>query len=558
MQFAISYEDAISRIRKNDKSWQELNVTGFANHVIPSDADCGPLEVRDKLAVNGGFFVEDDILDIASSTVHPLIDYSGRSSKSFQSTVHETWSRMSGSSVWLEQHSVYMTITRVFFYDGGVKAWPRISFLRAQIHDKDWKALDNYTMQWQGETFMFPRIFDVPTPYEVGGGFYGPEDPRIVIERGVDDAEPIIIFNMVVDKKSSRRGMFLIRPFSNVTVEMEITGQEARNSEKNWSPFFMPATGPTRGKRYPSKYVYFVYEYHPLNILKCHAMAGKCEYFFQQTINGPYADKHKHKDTHGVMRGGTNLEMLPYQRRAGLTTFVGIPRTHTEFHCTVARKVNGYRPEIMLMTTNGTAFWFDYFSEALDFGSVMLKDPPRNEICDANRILISNSIARIEPRKDLMTVSFSVNDETVQVARIKGVQALADRLPQFQPGVFKAGDAQWAVNVTTDVVICSIQTATDYTESSAKAFYHMTKAEEDAWREEQKKKKEKELEEEKAMKEKTFPKEKEMEKEKEAIPKVGPEDGKADIKPDTKPEETASKPMDVDEEENEDEDELMD
>lgn len=531
--------------------------------MVPPDADCDPLQVRDSITVNGGFFVEDDILDIASSTVHPLIDYSGRSSKSFQSTVRETWSRMSGSSVWLEQHSVYMTITRVFFYDGGVRSWPRISFLRAQIHDKDWKALDNYTMQWQGETFTFPRIFDVPTPYEIGGGFYGPEDPRIVVEQGAADAEPIIIFNMVVDQKSSRRGMYLMRPFSNVTAELQIVGEKPRGSEKNWSPFFMPPAESSRGARYPSKHVYFIYEYHPLHILKCHAMAGRCESFFRQTINGGYADKHKHNDTHGVMRGGTNLEMLPHQRRAGLTTFVGMPRTHTDFSCTLARGEAGYRPEIMLMTTNGTAFWFDYFSEALDFGNIIFRIPPRDEVCDANRILISNSIARIEPRKDVMTVSFSVNDETVQVARIKGIQGLADRLPQFQPGAFQAGDGQWAVNVTTDVVICSIQTATDYMESSAKAFYHMTKAEEDKWRADEKKKKEKEKE----KKEKELAKEKEKElatekdkelaKEKESALKPPPGGKETDVKDEFQAEDTSPKPS-MDADEDEDEDLLMD
>jgi beta-1,2-mannosyltransferase len=120
---------------------------------------------------------------------------------------------MASSSVWMEQFQVYLTVTRVLFYDKGVRHWPVISFLRGQIHSSDWKEMHNYTIEWQGEKISFPRIFDIPTAYGEGGGFYGPEDPRVIIEQGKFDGiitpEPVIIFNMLVDTESKRRAMYV-------------------------------------------------------------------------------------------------------------------------------------------------------------------------------------------------------------------------------------------------------------------------------------------------------------------------------------------------------------
>lgn len=44
------------------------------------------------------------------------------------------------------------------------------------------KVLDHHTITLKNEIFTFALIFDIPAEFEVGGGFSGPEDPRIIIE----------------------------------------------------------------------------------------------------------------------------------------------------------------------------------------------------------------------------------------------------------------------------------------------------------------------------------------------------------------------------------------
>ncbi|KAK4986579.1 Beta-mannosyltransferase 1 [Elasticomyces elasticus] len=109
------------------------------------------------------------------------------------------------------------------------------------LYDTNWNLLQNHTIFWHEEYITFPRILDIPTPYVKGGGFFGPEDPRVILEHDVEDAEPIIIFNMVNDPQTTRRSMFLHYPFSNFTTSLYIEGRTQGLVEMIWSPFFVPA-----------------------------------------------------------------------------------------------------------------------------------------------------------------------------------------------------------------------------------------------------------------------------------------------------------------------------
>ena len=431
-----------------------------------------------ELGVTQSFHIGDDLLEIATSVIHPMVDYSGqKKGQSFASMVDKTWARMSGSSVWLDKYQVYLTVTRVFFYDKGVKHWPVINFIRAQLHDADWNHLENHEIEWQGEIITFPRMLPIDSPFIEKGAFYGPEDPRIIVEKGVENAEPVVIFNMISDLATVRRQMHAYRPFSNFTTAFKIENEAPKGAEKNWAPFFVPEDNQhlsqhRHGRQYPSKYIHFVYEFYPLRILKCHLLNGACTFVYNQPQPSNYTEAHKHNDTQGVMRGGTNFEPLPasLQTRPGLTSFIAMPRTHTDGGC---GKEATYRPEFMVLTTNGTTFYLDYASEALNFGTALLTPEQAGDVCDKGRILIANSIARIHDdkygkNKDSMVVSFSVDDSTVQVAKVIGVQQLLGSIPQFQYRsvegleLWKESDMVWNQNVTSDVLLCSIQSATDY------------------------------------------------------------------------------------------------
>ena len=178
-------------------------------------------------------------------------------------------------------------------------------------------------------------------------------------------------------------------------------------------------------------------------------------------------DHHKHNDTQGAMRGGTNFEPLSFASRSGLSSFVGFPRTHTDAGC---GKEAVYRPELVVLTTNGTHFYLDYSSQALDFGHALLTPPQYDDTCGKGRILLGNSIAKFDDMlgRDVMTMSFTVDDETVQVANVRGVRRLVEGLPQFNRTVWDEADVEWNLNVTHDVLVCSVQSASDYAIANTK------------------------------------------------------------------------------------------
>jgi beta-1,2-mannosyltransferase len=261
--------------------------------------------------------------------------------------VNKTWIRLSGSSVYLHDQQVFMTVTRVVFYLGE-KDWSVMSFIRAQIYDQNWNHLENYALAWGEKTFTFPLVFPIPVVYEAGGGFYGPEDPRIIIE-AVSGAEPVIVFNMIVDLKELRRGMYIYRPFSDQLILLNITGREQGQVEKNWSPFFYhPArtsSDSIAAAQRPNDYLHFIYSFGPLRILKCDLLTGDCQFAFEQE-EAKFIPS-THPDIPGTLRGGTNFApvSLPSTISPSVSIFAGIPRTTVPDSC----KEPFYRPNLAVL-----------------------------------------------------------------------------------------------------------------------------------------------------------------------------------------------------------------
>lgn len=361
---------------------------------------------------------------------------------------------MAQSSIWLPKFGVYLTITRVLFYTKGVHHWPVMSFLRGQIHDEDWHELRGYVVEWQGETISFPRIFDIPAPYVVGGGFYGPEDPRIIIEEDMPDAEPVIVFNMMADVQRGNRAMYIMRPFSNDTVVMQIAGH-TRGAEKNWMPFFYR---PEKTK-WPSHYLHFIYDWGPLSVLRCHLLNGWCDFVYTQNV--PDLLKTEHNVSGTVMRGGTNFIQMTH---GTVNTYVGFPKTHIENNCGGA----SYRPELLLFTASSpNHFHIDYMSESLEFGDAALTEAAKNDPCGEGRILMANSISRWDRPADIMSLTFTVDDVTTQVLRVHGLEKMIAGIPgksrqPYDSTSASIFDLQWST-AAYDVMSCTLESAKNLT-----------------------------------------------------------------------------------------------
>ena len=368
----------------------------------------------------------DNITQIASLVdSHELVvdEYKSKedASEEDQRKTRESWARLSGSAVWLPDQQVYFVVTRVIFYAQGNRAWPFMSWLRGQVFDEDWNHLENHTITWKNTTHTFPLVFDIPADYKKGSIFYGPEDPRVIIEEGVADAEPVIIYNMVSEKHNWFRMMHMYRPFSKRN--MALTMPDIAEAEKNWAPFFKtaimkdPNTIPP-----PSDHIHFVHNFQPLIILACRLVDGSCEEIFNSGVSGA-----------GYIRGGTNWMPIPMDAgEQDMRAWVSFPRTMVEKVC----GERFYRPEFAVMVNTGHEFYMAFVSEPTGFGSAIFSLEPGENPCEKGRIMTPNSIARWQTgdgqEEDVMTITLSVNDATVQIVRVKGLLDLVDRMPVLQ------------------------------------------------------------------------------------------------------------------------------
>lgn len=465
--------------------YEPLNITGFVNDGRPGQRRCDELRRDDKLSVQKSWFLEDDLLHIARlMNGHPMIDYSTQDqSLTFEEMVSQTWTRLSGSSVWLEKHQVFLTVTRVIFYAEGEKSWPIISLLRGQVYNSDWKELKDHTLTWKGRGIVFPTIFPISYPYMEKHRFFGPEDPRVLIEDGIDDPEPVIVFNMIYDTQTWTRAMHVFRPFTDILTILTIKRDAERAEvEKNWAPFFFDdsETIAQAAEKTPSEYLHFIYRFNPLVILKCKLTDGFCDVVYEQDTES-YA-LGSHDDDDGRMTGGTNLVPLLMKSKLGASLFLGFPRSHVEVGC------NGksiYRPALMVLSAHQKSFHIDYVSDSIDFGSAAMSEEAFIDPCHEGQILIANSIAQWDRShgEDIMTVSFSVGDSTVQVLRVRGLLAFIERLylahesPIDLTGQSQVGEFNRWSDAANHVLGCSIEAAANYsTALYVNGFYRMQEA----------------------------------------------------------------------------------
>ncbi|EXJ67593.1 uncharacterized protein A1O5_08938 [Cladophialophora psammophila CBS 110553] len=464
-----------------------LPIPGFVNTGLPGKRSCDTLKYNSTVGVQKSFFLDDDIKQIALTLdSHPMVDYPDEMMNDpkmeASEIIEKTWARLSGSSVWLPEQKVFLSVTRVIFCPSRTRSVPKMSFLRGQLYNQDWEHLDNHTITWGGQQFKFPLVFDVPAQWEDDGSLYGPEDPRIILEDNVKGAEPVVIFNMIAKRTEWKRAMYIFRPFSNYSTVLTIKDTDRQSTEKNWAPFFIPneqqqasaGTNPTTAiaaLRQPSEYIHFVYSFKPLRILKCHLRCGDCEFEYEQEVPDNFMTKHNEEG--GSLRGGTNFVPVPLPSSMNIDprvrVYAAFPRTNIEKHC----DGSFYRPEFVVMINIGTQFHLAFASESLDFGNAILDLGPEDDRCDKGRILIPNSVAQWDTSNghDVMSVTFSVNDETVQVARIEGLLSFVRNLPQFKTllkkdGLLKGADSDlmgilssW---VGDDVRGCLVEAALNY------------------------------------------------------------------------------------------------
>jgi beta-1,2-mannosyltransferase len=253
--------------------------------------------------------------------------------------------------------------------------------------------------------------------------------------------EPIIIFNMLSPSTQWKRAMYVHRPLTKTTTVLTIRGVERPRKEKNWAPFFLSGLKPSHEN------IFFVWKHIPLTIIRCSLRDGMCDIIFEEEVAPELVEKAIKFPA--SLRGGTQFLPVPLPRgvsTTGTQAFVAfsrhqvryVPYTNCERPC--------YRPELEVLTTNGTHFYLAYVSEPIDFGpGVIFSSAQLSDSCGSGRILIPNSIARwdtgitvsdtgpgqLAPFTDAMTLTLTINDNLMQVIQLAGAHRLLQSLPSL-------------------------------------------------------------------------------------------------------------------------------
>ncbi|RLV93028.1 Beta-mannosyltransferase 3 [Spathaspora sp. JA1] len=340
-----------------------------------------------------------------------------------ESILTNKWYKFCGSAVWLEIYNVHFMVNRIAYSKDGVRSWPTISVLTGQVFDRDWNELTDFN--FPATDLKFPGIL----PHIIDQGRYhkleilGAEDPRVVLHEftnseGELDQEPLIIFNSMRTEIGWKRAMHVYRPFKNPRdiTRLSIKGLEPRLTEKNWAPFMDGEEGT----------INFVYNFHPLRVLKCNIDSGECS-----KVSGPKF----HKDpTHnaGTLRGGTNIVPIPSELLPKKLNFrkywFGIGRSHNRDCGCVAEL---YRPHAFILSRpqDALSFTLDYVSSLLDFNMKPETWDGKQSICeDGKSVLIPNSISYWDIEDlddsakptDYMGITFSTADMHNKLVHVKG------------------------------------------------------------------------------------------------------------------------------------------
>lgn len=460
-------------------------------------------------------------------------------------TVDKYWFRLAGSSVWLEQYGVHFMVSRVLYSPRGVRNQPILSLSYIQIFNDKWEELKDVELivptnnpdvgnqlpkdkdLWA--SIRYPDFLPIPIFHNVNkqdDRYYGPEDPRtILVKNAKGYEEPLIIFNEFHRKSIKRtwyedqseltlqirlyRSMFMGWPWqfqrgkANVdglpnrqfddrlytrVVELRRNNVPRMKTQKNWTPFI---SSHDRKIYHHDKYIYFVYMWSNLEVLKCDlsdisSMTAHCEFDYRLNKNLP------DDQPVGLLRGGTQLininELIANQKHKfphldpilqkfsdSRDIWIGFARAHLK-NCGCGQDI--YRPNLVIITKDGDKYKISHITSfvSLDIPMVGWDLGKPNDVCVDGQpnVLIPNGISSWSFKKsedndhalgvtDYLTLSFSLSDYTVDIIHIKGLLSELfnlDNKPAYSNHKLFEPLSLGSVGFNDDNVNCALQGST--------------------------------------------------------------------------------------------------
>lgn len=456
-------------------------------------------------------------------------------------TIEKYWYRLAGSSVWLEQYGVHFMVSRVLYSPKGIRNQPILSLSYVQIFNEKWEELENVELvvptnnpdvgnQLPSEkqlwaSIRYPDFLPIPIFHNVNkqdNRFYGPEDPRtILVKNPKGFEEPLVVFNEFHRKSIKRtwdeqqseltlsirnyRSMFMGWPWQFQRGKVNVDGVPSRKFDdklytrvvelkrhniprkkiqKNWSPFI---SSHDRQIYQHDKYIYFVYMWSDLEILKCDlsdvsGMTSRCEYDYRLNKNLP-DDKPV-----GQLRGGTQLISINELFNSGRHKFpqlnsvlrnipktremwIGFSRAHLK-NCGCGQDI--YRPNMVIITKDENKYKISHITSfvSMDIPVIGWDLNKPNEVCIDGQpnVLIPNGISSWSFKKDennqdlgavdYLTMSFSLADYTVGIIHLRGLLNdlfELDKKPSYSNHKLFQSLSLHSVGYNNDNVNCALQ-----------------------------------------------------------------------------------------------------
>ena len=273
--------------------------------------------------------------------------------------------------------------------------------------------LDKYSIK-------YPTVINIP--FVLRPEWNGPEDPHVILREDKDGDEPIIIFNMNTHKGIKVHAVMPHRKIDPV-VMFDIEDTELKVFEKNWSPFFFPSRIQSNNQ-YPG-YIYFIYDYNPLQIIHCSLLTGKCKMVFHAETAGI----DNNNGYSGILRGGTQYVPLPniLPELENMNIWVGFAKGHVE-DCGCGARF--YRPTLTVLVETNGVYHLELVVPNIDFDKLVMGWNLKDTSCNWYNILSPSSISNwvvvdqdpiTNQFEDYMTVTFSEADAISGRVTIRGL-----------------------------------------------------------------------------------------------------------------------------------------